>query len=146
MRDFLHVICLDWMLLLLPTFVNWGFVRLSLRKLSVGLAGGRCVAGGFSLLSASLLFLQVLAPSEVNQDQIEDGQQHEKDRMGVRVAVHLVDTENSEHDHRKRISPELIHPQTEHKQSLRQAVGDQVDGREHFAAVRERLRQMKKVR
>src|ERR1700752_5196765 len=58
--------------------------------LGVRLAWLSRFCGGFRALVALSFLLQILPPRKVNQDEIEDREQHEKNRMRVCVTMHLV--------------------------------------------------------
>src|SRR5215469_4548104 len=112
----------------------------------VGLARLGRFPGRFRALAALPLLLHILSPGKVNQDEIEDSEQYEKNRMGVRVPVHLVYAEYCEDNHGQRVGPEFVHPKKHDEQGFRKPVSDQVNRREYSAAMLERLRPMKQVR
>ena len=65
--------------------------------------------------------------------------------MGVHESMHLIHGEESEHNHRKGISPERVEPQRRDEQRLDQPERQQIQRCEVLSSVREVLRRLIQV-
>jgi hypothetical protein len=81
-------------------------------------------------LRTTRLLIAVFPPSEIDDQKVEKGDDDQCDRMCVSKAVKLVAAEKAENYHGCWISPQRIEPKGGDKESLNQAVQDEIDRRE----------------
>src|SRR5712664_3280635 len=88
----------------------------------------------------------VFVPDQSDNEDIEDRQHDEAEAVRVRVAVELVEDEESEDDKGKRVGPELVSQQADDEERLDYAVAEGIEGVEARGADVEILRRAQEVR
>ena len=68
-------------------------------------------------------------PDQHHNNRVEDGQDKQAERMGVGVAVDLIDHECAQRRERSRIRPQLASQKPDNQEQLYQAVAEQVGRR-----------------
>src|SRR5262249_25530358 len=77
---------------------------------------------------------------EIDDEQIEDAEQDQRDIAGEAVAIELVGDEQAEHGDARGIGPELLAQQADHQDRLNDPMAQEIESEEMLLSEREEMR------